>query len=90
MSAKDASHAILECHEVLTRLSEYRDGELVERDRRAVEQHIAECERCARFGTAFTRTLEELRRHLLTQPHGGGLRDSIDRVLAAVAREKRS
>ena len=87
MSREDTSRHLLDCNDVLARLSEYRDGDLDEPSRLAVERHLAECERCARFGKEFMTVLEELRRHLLTQPEGAGLRDRIESVLATVARE---
>ncbi|MFW5982510.1 MAG: anti-sigma factor family protein [Candidatus Brocadiia bacterium] len=45
----------MKCVKIQRLLSEYLDGELCREDRRAVEQHLASCDRCER-------RLEELRR----------------------------
>lgn len=36
----------MDCHELLGLLSDYVDGELEANVRMAIEQHMAECERC--------------------------------------------
>jgi anti-sigma factor RsiW len=55
----------LACSEVLDLLSGYLDGELSERDRAQVEEHLRGCDGCARFGGEFRATVESLREHLL-------------------------
>ena len=43
-----------------TRLSEYLDGELSDRDRACVEQHAGICPQCSRVLAQLRRTLREL------------------------------
>jgi len=56
----------LGCGEVLERLSDYLDGELTAEVKSAVEAHIAECDRCAQFGVAFTTVIRNLKAGLGT------------------------
>lgn len=47
-------------HWTASRLSEYLDGELSERDRERVEQHTGICPECSRLLATLRRTLREL------------------------------
>ena len=75
----------LSCGQVLDRLSDYLDGELEERERGAVEEHLRGCDGCARFGGELRATVRALRDHLLAAPAPPpGLRR---RLADALARE---
>jgi anti-sigma factor RsiW len=54
----------LSCSEVLTRLSDYVDGDLAPRERHQLEEHLRGCDACARFGGEFRSTIRALRDHL--------------------------
>lgn len=54
----------LRCSEVLARLSEYLDGELVAFERERVDAHLRGCDVCERFGGEFGATVAALRREL--------------------------
>ena len=60
----DTTVAGLRCRDVLDALSEYLDNALPAERRSAVEQHLAGCERCARFGGDVSETLTALKRAL--------------------------
>ena len=73
----------LTCVEALRRLDDYLDHELAQLDLRRVEQHIHECEACAKkFG--FERSLVDQVRAKLRE---GEMPPQVrSRVLAALAR----
>ena len=54
----------LYCHEVLERLSDYLDGELLPGSRASVQEHLAGCDVCERFGGRFADAIQTLRRAL--------------------------
>jgi anti-sigma factor RsiW len=81
----EKSVAGLTCHEVLERLSDYLDDELLPEARAAVEAHLRGCDGCARFGGEFTSTVRALRDHLLRAPSPPAR--LLERLLAAVDRE---
>lgn len=54
----------LRCGEVLSRLSEYVDGELAAQEKARVDSHLRGCDVCERFGGAFAATVAALRRQL--------------------------
>jgi len=58
----------LYCHEVLERLSDYLDGELPREARAAVEEHLAGCDVCERFGARFADAVHALRRSAPPRP----------------------
>lgn len=71
------------CQEIRRRLDAYVDGELADAEARAVEEHLAACERCAEQ-LAFERALlDGLKRRLRDAdvPPGlrGKIRDALDR-----------
>ena len=51
----------LRCSEVLARLSAWLDAELPASEAALVRAHVAQCDRCARFGAGFARMVEALR-----------------------------
>ncbi len=55
----------LRCSEVLSRLSDYVDGDLSADERASVEAHLRGCDVCTRFGGDFGATLKALREHVL-------------------------
>jgi anti-sigma factor (TIGR02949 family) len=77
-----------DCHAAVRRLWDYLDGELGEADVRAVDAHLAECDKCPahfRFERAFLTAVRRARREP-TPPAAPGavrLRDRIVAVLAA-------
>ena len=73
-----------DCHAAVSRLWDYLDGALGEADARAVDAHLAECERCPPHFD-FERTfLSAVRRaRVAGGERGNGLRDRIVAVLAA-------
>ena len=52
------------CHEVLARLSDYLDDELVASDRDQIEDHLRGCDVCERFGGEFKSVVKALRDEL--------------------------
>lgn len=48
------------CSDVLALLSEYLDKELPASQAAQIEAHLAECDRCLRFGTRFNTIIREL------------------------------
>jgi len=54
----------LYCFDVLDRLSDYLDGELGVTDRRSIEEHLAGCDECTRFGGEFGAVITALRDRL--------------------------
>jgi anti-sigma factor RsiW len=79
-----------DCHAAVMRLWDYLDGELREADVRAVDAHLAECDKCPphfRFERAFLRAVRRARRDPPPPgaPDGAGrrLRDRVVAVLAA-------
>jgi anti-sigma factor RsiW len=57
----------LRCFEVLERLSDYLDGELVAADKVKVEAHLAGCDECTGFGGEFGQVVTSLRQTLGAQ-----------------------
>ncbi|MEW5849261.1 MAG: zf-HC2 domain-containing protein [Myxococcota bacterium] len=51
------------CHQVLTLLSDYLDGELASEQKRQVEAHVSRCQQCERFGGDFARMVQAVARH---------------------------
>lgn len=51
----------LRCSVVLTKLSDYLDGELSAAEREALEAHVRGCDVCARFGGRFGEAVRGLR-----------------------------
>jgi anti-sigma factor RsiW len=51
----------LRCSVVLTKLSDYLDGELSQAEREALEAHVRGCDVCARFGGRFSEAVRMLR-----------------------------
>ncbi len=49
------------CRDVLERLSDYLDGELSETLRSQIEDHLAECSWCEKFGNEFQAMIGALR-----------------------------
>ncbi len=73
----------LSCGQVLDRLSDYLDGELLADARRAVEDHLRGCDGCARFGGELRATVQAVRAHLLASPAPPPrLRDRLAEALA--------
>ena len=74
-----------DCHAAVARLWDYLDGELGDADARAVDAHLAECEKCPPH-FAFERTFLAAVRRARAAPaeRTGRLRD---RVVAALAAE---
>jgi len=71
----------LRCSEVLSRLSEYVDGDLGPDDVARVQAHVAGCDNCARFGQSFAWVLETVRSHLAAA-------DPLDADMARRLRER--
>jgi anti-sigma factor (TIGR02949 family) len=83
--APPAGAELFDCHAAVSRLWDYLDGELGEADARAVDAHLAECDRCPPH-FAFERQFLAAVRRVRAAPaeRGGRLRD---RVVAALAAE---
>jgi anti-sigma factor (TIGR02949 family) len=62
--AGDKQVGSLWCTDVLAVLSDYLDGELDARARADVEQHLAGCEECTRFGGEFGAVVRAVRSRL--------------------------
>jgi len=72
----------LSCGQVLERLSDYLDGDLVADERDRVEAHLRGCDRCARFGGEFRTVVGALRSHLArTGQVPAGFRERLRRAL---------
>jgi anti-sigma factor RsiW len=72
----------LSCGQVLERLSEYLDDDLVREVRAAVEMHLRGCDGCARFGGELRATVRALREHLRSEAASSpGLAERLGRVL---------
>ena len=67
----------LACSEVLARLSDYEAGELPAEERTRVEDHVRECEHCARFGGVFAEMVRSLRARLGAGPLPAGARTRL-------------
>ncbi len=52
------------CAEVLSRLSDYLDGELPDEERARVEAHLTRCDLCERFGGEMADLVRTLRHRL--------------------------
>ncbi|MCC6243718.1 MAG: zf-HC2 domain-containing protein [Gemmatimonadaceae bacterium] len=57
----DTVVAGLRCRDVLDDLSDFLDGALPESRVSAIHQHLAGCDRCARFGGEVSRAITALR-----------------------------
>ena len=69
------------CEEARRRLDAYVDGELPGEEARAVERHVAGCDRCAEV-LGFERTLlEGLKKRIRETDVPAGLRDRIESAL---------
>jgi anti-sigma factor RsiW len=77
------------CHESDTSIHAYNDGELAGDDRIAFEQHLRECEVCARANHMQARFKAALRGHLPRPPLPVGLRTRIENALAQAPVSKR-
>ena len=64
MSELDFTAAGITCRQVLEALSDYLEGDLEAATVRRVESHLAECDRCERFGGAFAGVVAALRKEL--------------------------
>lgn len=72
----------LSCGQVLERLSDYLDDDLVREARAAVEMHLRGCDGCARFGGELRATVRALREHLRSATASSpGLVERLGRVL---------
>lgn len=79
MMEKQRTVAGLSCSDVLSRLSEYLDGEIDETSRARMEEHVRGCDWCAQFGQEFSSVVGELRSRL-TRPDP--LEEPVSRRLA--------
>jgi len=52
----------LRCRDVLAELDRFVEGVLTPEELAAVEEHVAGCENCARFGAAYAGVVARLRR----------------------------
>ena len=68
MKAHDRLVAGVRCSEVLEDLSEYFDGDLPYARVRQIEQHLASCDWCERFGGDFAQAVTRLRLRLAAAP----------------------
>ncbi|HET7292915.1 MAG TPA: zf-HC2 domain-containing protein [Vicinamibacteria bacterium] len=64
-------------------VSAYLDGELVDEDRAAFEAHVRECEACRSSLEDERRVVQAVQRSLPLHQTPAGLRDRVDRLLAA-------
>lgn len=48
---------IIECKDVIARLGEYTDGEIVSNERTAMDEHFDECPECAAFLASYTHVI---------------------------------
>lgn len=73
------------CSDVLALLSEYLDKELPASKTAQIEAHLAECDRCLRFGTRFSTIIRELVSKLnVPEPLDSNLAERLrERVKAA-------
>lgn len=72
----------LSCSQVLDRLSDYLDGDLIAPEREQLEAHLRGCDRCARFGGEFRAVVGALRSHLSrVGAVPGGFRDRLRRAM---------
>jgi anti-sigma factor RsiW len=79
----------LSCQESDTSIYAYNDGELASEDREDFEQHLRECEVCARANHFQARFKAALRGHLPRPPLPIGLRTRIENELAQAPVSKR-
>lgn len=73
------------CSEVLEQLSEYLDGWLPPDTIALVQGHVAECDRCAKFGTDFAVLVTTLREQHAPEALDAGVAERLRRRLAGRA-----
>lgn len=78
----DEQHAGLWCREVLAGLTEYLEGGLDAETRAKVEAHVQTCDRCERFGGAFSAAIAGIRHHA-SQPPTSEILDRLQSRLRA-------
>lgn len=78
--AEERTVAGLRCSEVMSRLSDYVDGELARDERTRVEEHVRGCDWCERFGGEFASAVKALRDRL-TRDLPDGARERLRRRL---------
>lgn len=52
----------LSCSQVLEKLDSFLAGTIDDATRDAMTQHVSECDRCAKFGDAYTAVAKQVRR----------------------------
>jgi anti-sigma factor RsiW len=64
MRPDERTVAGLTCSEVMADLSAYLDGELPAERSQQLEAHVAGCQQCATFGSAFANLIAQVRERL--------------------------
>lgn len=73
----------LRCGDVLAQLSALIDGELEPSEKKKIEQHVAGCDLCERFGGEFAAAIAALRTQLAGhEPIDGAVRERLRRGLS--------
>jgi anti-sigma factor RsiW len=72
------------CTDVLALLGDYVDGDLDAPQRAAVEQHLAGCEECTRFGGEFGAVVQAVRGRLKVADAPAEVAARLDAALAKV------
>lgn len=70
----------LRCVDVLEHLPDYLDGSLGAAERVSVDEHLAGCDNCARFGGLYGRAVGALRGLARRTPRDAGPPDDEPRV----------
>ena len=73
------------CGDVLARLGDYVDDELVAEERARFEEHVRGCTECSQFGGVFGRVVASLRRASLGEMGVGHVDGVVARALRAAA-----